>query len=126
MISKGSGNKKHFIFMKKGVMGLIMEKGKLIKTLYCILFLIWFVCFFLSNGLWSGKSFENINLLFLILTLITILCMSYLKHKKIFPGTSNKYISGYGIEISLLFITLFEFVNYMFHDEIQTFINNLN
>ena len=32
--------------MKKGVMGLIMEKGKLIKTLYCILFLIWFVCFF--------------------------------------------------------------------------------
>ena len=48
------------------------------------------------------------------------------KTQKDFPGTSNKYISGYGIEISLLFITLFEFVNYMFHDEIQTFINNLN
>ena len=103
-----------------------MEKSKLIKTLYCILCLIWFVCFFLSNGLWSGKAFENINLIFLMLTLITILCMLYLKHKKIFSGTSNKYISGYGIEISLLFITLFEFVNYMFHDEIQTFINNLN
>lgn len=108
------------------VIDLIMEKSKLIKALYCILFLIWFVGFFLSNGLWSGKAFENINLLFLILTLITILCMSYLKHKKIFPGSSNKYISGYGIEIFLLLITLFEFVNYMFHDEIQTFINNMN
>lgn len=117
MILKENGSKKHFTFMKK---------GKLIKALYCILLLIWFVGFFLSNGLWSGKAFGNINLLFLTLTLITILCMSYIKHKKNFANSSNKYISGYGIEIFLLFITLFEFANYMFNDEIQTFINNLN
>ena len=94
--------------------------------LYYTLILLWFILFMTANGLWSGKAFTYIDLIFFIFELIAMLCMVYLKYNQNSVNRCKNNILCYDTELFLLFITLFEFINYMFHDSIQIFIDNLN